>query len=74
MDCAADATRTECGPGAAAYENKMMSLEMGSLLGSIDCGELTLVGIIFLRIDQEDLTPLHTRLLCKFQWELKPQY
>ena len=41
LDCAADATRIECGPGAAAYEKKAVGLEVGPLLESIGCGKLS---------------------------------
>ena len=38
--CATDASKAECGAGAAAYGNKAMRLELGPLLETIGCGTL----------------------------------
>ena len=47
LDCVTDATRSECGQGAADYENKVVRLEVGPLLESVGCGKLQRLEIVF---------------------------
>ena len=40
LDCATDATKAECGAGAAEYQKKVVQFSEGTLLESIGCGKL----------------------------------
>ena len=39
FNCVHDATKLECGAGAAQFEKKLTRLEMGPALESIGCGK-----------------------------------